>query len=47
MLMAKPELWGFSPFLASFLLTGAVFIIVSLVTPKPTEEITETFFGIE
>ena len=47
MLMAKPELLGLSPFLASLLITGSVFILVSFFTKSSPEQVLRLFHAVE
>ncbi len=47
MLMAKPQLLGLSPFLASFLITGVLFVLVSLVTKPAPKQILDLFYTVE
>ena len=47
MLMPKPELWDLSPFLASFLVTGVIFVGGSLISAPSPKRVLDCFYTIE
>ena len=47
MLFSKPELLGFSPFLASMLIAGGLFVVVSLCTTPSPKPVLDRFFSVE